>query len=47
MRLGLIGWPLGHSWSPEIHNLLIHEPYELIPLQEDQLDEFFAERDFE
>lgn len=47
MKLGLIGWPLGHSWSPEIHNLLIHEPYELIPLQEDQLDEFFAERDFD
>jgi shikimate dehydrogenase len=47
MKLGLIGWPLGHSWSPEIHDLLIHEKYDLIPLKEEELDAFFEKRDFD
>ncbi len=47
MKLGLIGWPLGHSWSPEIHRLLINADYRLMPLEKDELDSFFEKRDFD
>lgn len=47
MKYGLIGCPLGHSWSPEIHDLLIHEPYEKKELQEDELEGFLKERNFQ
>lgn len=47
MKLGLIGTPLGHSWSPEIHGLLIHEPYTKWDLPEDQLDDFMHAKDFD
>ncbi|MBQ9036318.1 MAG: shikimate dehydrogenase [Erysipelotrichaceae bacterium] len=47
MKLGLIGNPLGHSWSPQIHNFLINEDYELWPLEESQLDDFFKKREFD
>lgn len=47
MKLGLIGNPLGHSWSPQIHKFLIGEDYQLWPLEENQLDDFFEKRDFD
>lgn len=47
MKLGLIGYPLGHSWSPEIHRFFLDCSYELWPLKEEELDRFFAERDFD
>ncbi len=48
MRLGLIGYPLGHSWSPAIHSYFLKEDcYELWQLEESQLDTFFAERNFD
>lgn len=47
MKLGLIGNPLGHSWSPEIHGCLIGEEYGRWQMPEEELDDFFAERDFD
>jgi len=47
MKLGLIGNPLDHSWSPEIHRYLAGADYELWPLAEDELDMFFSEKDFD
>ena len=47
MKYGLIGNPLAHSWSPEIHQFLIGESYQLRPLKENELDDFFQERNFE
>jgi shikimate dehydrogenase len=46
MKYGLIGYPLGHSWSPEIHGLLIHAEYEKKELREEELDAFFTAKDF-
>lgn len=45
---GLIGFPLGHSLSPVMHNtafkaLDLDATYKLLPLQEDHLDHFFKE----
>lgn len=45
---GLIGYPLGHSLSPLMHNtafaaLGVDAVYKLFPLKEDQLGGFFAE----
>lgn len=44
---GLIGYPLGHSLSPFMHNaafkaLDVDAAYELFPLKEDELDDFFG-----
>ena len=47
MKLGLIGCPLGHSWSPEIHGYLKHVDYKLWPLEADELSGFFEARDFD
>ena len=47
MRLGLIGNPLAHSWSPEIHGFLKHVDYELWPLEENELDQFFEDKAFD
>lgn len=47
MKLGLIGNTLGHSWSPEIHTALIGCDYGLWQMPEEELDRFFAERDFD
>jgi len=43
---GLVGYPLGHSLSPLMHNaafkaLKVNASYELFPLKEEHLDEFF------
>ncbi len=47
MRLGLIGHPLGHSWSPEIHRFLIDEDYELFDILPEELEAFLQKRDFD
>ena len=52
MEYGLIGYPLKHSFSKEIHNLIktyLHNDnynYELCELNEEELDNFFKNRDF-
>lgn len=46
MQYGLIGKPLGHSMSPKIHSLLGNENYELCELNENELGDFFAKREF-
>ena len=46
MKLGLIGKPLGHSKSPRIHKELAGADYSLWELAPEELDAFFAERDF-
>lgn len=40
---GLVGHPLGHSWSPQIHAQLGSVPYELHDLAEDEARAFIAE----
>ena len=47
MKLGLIGKPLGHSFSREIHRFLIQEDYSYWELEEDKLEEFLKKRDFD
>ena len=47
MKLGLIGYPLGHSKSPEIHKYLTGADYSLWPLKPEELDAFFTARDFD
>ncbi len=47
MKLGLIGNPLGHSWSPEIHHYLVNEDYQLWPLAQEKLANFLQKRDFD
>lgn len=46
MKYCLIGYPLGHSWSPEIHTFLMHEPYEKKELKTEELELFFRKREF-
>lgn len=45
MKYGLIGNPLKHSFSAEIHKLFGYD-YTLLPLLEDQLDGFFEKKEF-
>lgn len=47
MKLELIGNPLGHSWSPEIHRFFLKQDYHLHSLEEDELNEYFCRRDFD
>ena len=47
MKLGLIGNPLGHSWSPAIHRCLIQEDYSLFPLEQEELVPFLQKRKFD
>lgn len=47
MRLGLIGYPLGHSWSNEIHPFLIHEAYAKWEILPEELDAFLKKREFD
>ena len=45
-KLGLIGYPLGHSWSPEIHAFFLKEPcYGLYEVPNGKLMEFFRMTD--
>lgn len=46
-KYGCIGKKLTHSFSKEIHDKLADYDYELIELNEDELDKFFKEKDFE
>lgn len=46
MTYGLIGNPLSHSYSKELHALMSSDPYDLVELQPDELSRFFAERKF-
>ena len=47
MEYGLIGNPLGHSYSPRIHTLLADYDYTLHPLEPEGLAAFFARGDFQ
>lgn len=49
MKLGLIGKPLGHSWSPEIHRFFLGQDldYSKWELDSDELAEFFSKKDFD
>ncbi|MDD4111937.1 MAG: shikimate dehydrogenase [Herbinix sp.] len=46
MRYGLIGGKLGHSYSKYIHERMVDCNYDLIPLNEDELDVFMREKKF-
>ena len=47
MRVGLIGDPLGHSFSPRLHAAFGTADYELHPIPTEALPAFFRERAFE
>ena len=47
MRFGLIGSPLGHSFSPRLHAEYGTGDYVLCPLTPAELPAFFAARDFD
>ena len=46
MEYGLIGNPLEHSFSPQIHQCFGDYTYDLIPLKKEELSEFFQKSDF-
>lgn len=46
MNCGLIGYPLGHSYSPQIHRALADYDYRLWPLKPEELEAFLVKRDF-
>ena len=46
MQYGLIGEKLGHSFAKEIHEMLGSNPYALCELSHDQIDAFFAAKNF-
>ena len=46
MEYGLIGMPLGHSYSKELHERIGGYSYELHELRPEELDGFFQERSF-
>ncbi|MBQ6808539.1 MAG: hypothetical protein IJP07_05220 [Firmicutes bacterium] len=46
MDYGLIGYPLGHSMSPQIHALLEIPDYELHPLPPEDLEGFLRKAEF-
>lgn len=45
-KYGCIGKKLAHSFSKEIHSKLADYEYELIELNEDEIDSFFGKKDF-
>ena len=47
MKLGLLGYPLGHSYSKEIHEFLIDETYEMFEVPENELSDFMEKRNFD
>lgn len=47
MKLGLIGHPLSHSWSSEIHQHLIGAEYALWDIEYNDLASFLQERTFD
>jgi Shikimate dehydrogenase substrate binding domain. len=46
MRYGLIGEKLGHSYSKIIHERIINENYDLIPLSMNEFDDFMKRKEF-
>ncbi len=46
MEYGLIGYPLKHSFSKKIHNLIGNLNYEIFELRENELQEFIEEKKF-
>ena len=46
MNCGLIGYPLGHSYSPQIHRALADYDYHLWSLKPEELEAFLVKRDF-
>ena len=46
MNCGLIGYPLGHSYSPQIHRALADYDYHLWELEPEELAGFLEKRDF-
>ncbi|HCI67906.1 MAG TPA: shikimate dehydrogenase [Oscillibacter sp.] len=46
VNCGLIGYPLGHSYSPQIHRALADYDYRLWPLKPEELEAFLVKRDF-
>ena len=46
MKYGLIGKPLGHSYSCEIHGLIADYDYELKELDENEVAPFLQKREF-
>lgn len=45
-KQGLIGHPLGHSFSPFIHEMLSEKPYELIDIASDKLKETLNDQNY-
>jgi shikimate dehydrogenase len=46
MDYGLIGYPLGHSFSKDIHEMIADYTYDLHPIEEKELDEFMKSKSF-
>ena len=46
MKYGLIGYPLKHSFSKEIHKKLSNNHYELNELNPDNFDSFMKHKNF-
>ena len=46
MEYGLIGYPLKHSFSKELHSLISNYTYELCELNENELDVFMKKKEF-
>ena len=47
MKLGLIGYPLGHSWSKLIHDFMIGCDYQMYELKPEELEGFLKAKDFD
>lgn len=47
MKTGLVGYPLDHSYSPEIHWLLGNEGYQLFPIDFNHFEEWILKKDFD
>ncbi|MBE6725572.1 MAG: shikimate kinase [Ruminococcaceae bacterium] len=47
LKTGLIGNPLGHSWSPRIHAELGDYEYTLMPMEEEAVAPFLEKREFD
>ena len=43
---GVIGYPLGHSYSKDIHEYLTNKPYHIIELDEEKFHDFMKEKNF-
>ena len=46
MKRGLLGYPLGQTYSPVIHKLINNQDYVIFEKPKEELDEFFEKREF-